>query len=57
MGIKKHQAKSEESYLCVGCRSLEDEECGYFWDHYQRVTEYALVEIYEEGKSLNVVMP
>jgi hypothetical protein len=60
VGIKKHQAKSDESYHCVACKSLSndhDSNFGYFWDHHQKITEYALTEIYEEGKSLQVVIP
>jgi hypothetical protein len=42
IGIKKHQAKNEEKYLCVACKSLMDEfneaPLGYFWDHYSKIS-------------------
>lgn len=44
----------------MACKSLSDEydsNFGYFWDHHQKITEYALTEIYEEGKSLQVSFP
>ncbi len=46
VGIKKHQAKNDENYLCVGCKSLTEGyegNYGYFWDHHQKITEYALI--------------
>lgn len=59
LGIKKHQTKSDIQLKCVGCRSLyKEDSVGYFfWDSHAKLTEYALLELVEEGRSLGVETP
>ncbi len=56
MGIKKHQTKSDVKWRCVGCKALykEDSQGYFFWDSHAKITEYALIELVEEGRSLGV---
>jgi hypothetical protein len=56
IGVKRHQAKGENSYVCVGCSSLYNmkSQGSFFWDYHSKISEYALEEIVSEGRGLGV---
>jgi hypothetical protein len=56
LGIKKHQTKSDIRWKCVGCKALyKEESLGYFfWDSHSKISYYALKELVEEGRLLEV---
>ena len=43
-------------WKCVGCKALyKEDSVGYFyWDSHAKITDYALTELIEEGRELEV---